>query len=200
VSLPLDLAGSLRHLPEVELVCLAEAVAAEHRRRGLEAPESLSGTPKIDNATAPRSTAECGADDAATLPLTAAQISLIRSSIKAGVTPPVLSRQFGRSRAQIRAALEGQKKGQREAGPGQAVEARACLEAGRSFAPGETSLEPNPGFRRPARGDRTTDTTAPADHHHILRASLPDSGTFRERLASLWGGPCGRNGPSTSLA
>lgn len=58
-----------------------------------------------------------GVDDAATLPLTAAQISLIRSSIKAGVTPSVLSRQLGLSRAQIRAALEGQKKGQREAGP-----------------------------------------------------------------------------------
>jgi hypothetical protein len=107
VSLPHDLAGSLRHLPEAELVRLAEAVAAEHRRRGLATPESPSRTPTPTRATSSRSTTRRGAGDAAAPPLTVAQISLIRPSIKAGVTPSVLSRQFGLTRAQIRAALEG---------------------------------------------------------------------------------------------
>jgi hypothetical protein len=45
--------------------------------------------------------------DAILSQLTRPQISLIRSSIKAGVKPTALQRQFGLTRAQITAALKG---------------------------------------------------------------------------------------------
>jgi hypothetical protein len=102
--LPNDLAGSLRYLSDGELTRLAEAVVAERERRGMPATATRR-TPKEPakrKATgSPRRTVED-----ASIPLTASQISLIRSSIKAGVKPSVLSRQFGISRAQIRAALD----------------------------------------------------------------------------------------------
>jgi hypothetical protein len=96
--LPSDLAGSLTHLSEQDIKRLAEALDTEMRRRGISVPP-------IDTKRPQRSRTR-----AADLPeLTRSQISLIRSSIKAGVKPSVLSRQFGLSQSQIRAALEEKK-------------------------------------------------------------------------------------------
>jgi hypothetical protein len=93
--LPRNLAASLQHLPEQDLVRLWDAVAAEMQRRGLAQPKQR----------------ELGADkdqlDPILSQLTRPQISLIRSSIKAGVKPTALQRQFGLTRAQITAALKG---------------------------------------------------------------------------------------------
>ena len=73
---------------------LAEALAAEMDRRGLVAAK--------ENNQAPRKVAP----DPVLSELTRSQISLIQSSIKAGVKPAALSRQFGITRAQITAVLK----------------------------------------------------------------------------------------------
>lgn len=96
--LPRDLTGSLSHLCEQDITRLAEAVNTEMQRRGLSVT--------VPGAAPSRRTRKLPPD----LPnLTRSQISLIRSSIKAGVKPSVLSRQFGLSQAQIRAALDESK-------------------------------------------------------------------------------------------
>lgn len=92
--LPQNLAASLQHLPEQDLIRLRDAVAAEIQRRGLDEQkqrEQGAGKDKPDPILSE---------------LTRSQISLIRSSIKAGVKPAVLSRQFGLTRGQITAALK----------------------------------------------------------------------------------------------
>lgn len=92
-----------------ELQRLSEAVAFEMRRRKLAAVRNAP-------TAAPGKTAELADDkkarSAGKTPeegpkLTLAQINLIRSSIKAGVAPAVLQRQFGISRKQITAVLKG---------------------------------------------------------------------------------------------
>jgi hypothetical protein len=95
--LPHNLEASLRHLLEQDIVRLAEAVAAEMERRGLTAAKEPNQSPRK------------GASDPVLLQLTRSQISLIRSSIQAGVKPAALSRQFGLTRAQITAALNAGK-------------------------------------------------------------------------------------------
>lgn len=92
--LPLNLAASLRHLPDQDILRLAEAVSAEMDHRKLSAPEATGKT------------SQTTAADPVLSRLTRAQISLIRSSIRAGVKPATLSRQFGLSRAEIAAALK----------------------------------------------------------------------------------------------
>lgn len=92
--LPLNLAASLRHLSEQDMMRLAEAVAAEMENRGLSGPKlkrPASGNSKTDPVLAE---------------LTRSQISLIRSFIRAEVKPAALSRQFGLTRAQITVALK----------------------------------------------------------------------------------------------
>jgi hypothetical protein len=95
--LPHNLEASLRHLLEQDIVRLAEAVAAEMERRGLTAAKEPNQSPRK------------GAPDPVLLQLTRSQISLIRSSIQAGVKPAALSRQFGLTRAQITVALNAGK-------------------------------------------------------------------------------------------
>ena len=96
--LPQNLDATLRYLTDEDLNRLLVAVTKERERRGVlvaaaqppsvEAPElAVSGTSRVEG-------------------LTQSQINLIRASIKAGVKPSVLSRQFGISQAQIRAALK----------------------------------------------------------------------------------------------
>lgn len=102
--LPHDLDRALTYLPQGELQRLAEAVAFETRRRKMAA--AREGTPVVAE-TGETATADPKPPRADGAQLTAAQISLIRSSIKAGVKPSALQRQFGISRAQIAAVLKG---------------------------------------------------------------------------------------------
>jgi hypothetical protein len=95
--LPQNLAASLRHLPEQDILRLAEAVGIEMQNRGLTGLKQKSQAPEKSKA------------DPVLSQLTRSQISLIRSSIKAGVKPAALSRQFGLTRAQITAALNTSK-------------------------------------------------------------------------------------------
>ena len=98
--LPHDLDVALKYLTDGELAALAKAVEQEKLRRSPEPAASTSsvqrpvlkkaGTPSVEG-------------------LTQSQINLIRSSVKAGVKPATLSRQFGLSRAQITAALKSAK-------------------------------------------------------------------------------------------
>jgi hypothetical protein len=93
--LPQNLAASLQHLTEQDLIRLRDAVAEETQRRGLGAQK-------------PGEKGACeDKPDPILSELTRSQISLIRSSIKAGVKPAALSRQFGLTRAQITAAMKG---------------------------------------------------------------------------------------------
>lgn len=91
--LPQNLAASLRHLPEQDILRLAKAVAVELQSRGLPAPKQIS-LPRRNRAPDPDLSQ-----------LTISQINLIRSSTQAGVKPAALSRQFGLTRAQITAVL-----------------------------------------------------------------------------------------------
>ena len=95
--LPQNLAASLQHLPEHDIMRLAEALATELDRRGLTAPKEKA---KPQSKSVP---------DPILSQLTRSQIGLIRSSIQAGVKPAALSRQFGITRAQITAALKAGK-------------------------------------------------------------------------------------------
>jgi hypothetical protein len=92
--LPQNLAASLKHLPEHDIMRLAEALAVEMGSRGLTAAKE---TTKPQSKRVP---------DPVLSQLTRSQISLIQSSIKAGVKPAALSRQFGITRAQITAVLK----------------------------------------------------------------------------------------------
>jgi uncharacterized protein (DUF433 family) len=95
--LPQNLAASLRHLPEQDIVRLVEALAVEMDRRGLTVTKEKTKQPSKSG------------PDPILSQLTGSQISLIQSSIKAGVKPPALARQFGITRAQISAALKAGK-------------------------------------------------------------------------------------------
>ena len=94
--LPQNLAASLRYLLDQDIMRLAAAVAVEMDHRKLATPEAASQS-------SPTTVA-----DPVLSRLTRAQISLIRSSIRAGVKPAALSRQFGLTRAEIAAALKAE--------------------------------------------------------------------------------------------
>lgn len=92
--LPQNLAVSLQHLSEHDILRLEEALATELDRRGLTASKEKT---KPQSKSVP---------DPILSQLTRSQIGLIRSSIQAGVKPAALSRQFGITRAQITAVLK----------------------------------------------------------------------------------------------
>ena len=85
---------TLRYLSDHDLLRLRTAVAQETQRRGLSEPRQKA---QVSRSNKP---------DPILSELTRSQISLIRSSIQAGVKPGTLSRQFGLTRAQITAALK----------------------------------------------------------------------------------------------
>ncbi|WP_058243021.1 hypothetical protein [Thalassovita autumnalis] len=93
--LPHDLDVALKYLSDGELSALSRAVTAELDRRN-----SLMAKPLMEPAQPKRKPAQKVEG------LTQSQINLIQASVKAGVKPAVLSRQFGLSQAQIRAALK----------------------------------------------------------------------------------------------
>jgi hypothetical protein len=95
--LPHDLDVALKHLTDGELATLSAAVGKEQARRG-----HVSEPEKVAAPEAARASSELPDVEG----LTRSQVSLIRASIKAGVKPGALSRQFGINQAQIRAALK----------------------------------------------------------------------------------------------
>ena len=98
--LPHDLDVALKYLTDGELKALAAAVGREQARRGHGAePEKVAAS---EPAQAARASSELPDVEG----LTRSQVSLIRASIKAGVKPGALSRQFGITQTQIRAALK----------------------------------------------------------------------------------------------
>lgn len=107
--LPHDLDLALTHMTAGELQRLSEAVAFEMRRRKLAAvrnmPDRASG--KTAEPADEKTEKSAGKTPAEGPKLTQAQINLIRSSIKVGVKPAVLQRQFGISRKQITVVLKG---------------------------------------------------------------------------------------------
>jgi len=98
--LPHDLDVALKYLTDGELKALAAAVGKEQVRRGQHAEATPQTAPKPAPAAQPSSSMPSVEG------LTQSQVNLIRASIKAGVKPGALSRQFGISQAQIRAALK----------------------------------------------------------------------------------------------
>jgi hypothetical protein len=98
--LPHDLDVALKYLTDGELKALAVAVGKEQVRRGQHAETTPQTAPKAAPAGQPSSSMPSVEG------LTQSQVNLIRASIKAGVKPGALSRQFGISQAQIRAALK----------------------------------------------------------------------------------------------
>jgi predicted DNA binding protein len=98
--LPHDLDVALKYLTDGELAALAKAVEQEKLRRSPELAAKIAATQK----PAPQRQITPIVEG-----LTQSQVNLIRSSVKAGVKPATLSRQFGLSRAQITAALKSAK-------------------------------------------------------------------------------------------
>ena len=95
--LPHDLDVALKYLTDGELKELVAAVGRDQARRG-----HVSEPEKVAAPEAARTSSELPDVEG----LTRSQVSLIRASIKAGVKPGALSRQFGINQAQIRAALK----------------------------------------------------------------------------------------------
>jgi hypothetical protein len=93
--LPHDLGRALQHASDEDLKELRDAVAQEMMRRNL---------PKDRAPEAPAKKKPAKADHPAH-DLTRSQISLVRASLKAGVKPATLAKQFGISLAAIRAVL-----------------------------------------------------------------------------------------------
>lgn len=98
--LPHDLDVALKYLTDGELTALAKAVEQEKLRRSPELAAKIPATQKPAPQRQITPTVEG---------LTQSQVNLVRSSVKAGVKPATLSRQFGLSRAQITAALKSAK-------------------------------------------------------------------------------------------
>lgn len=96
--LPHDLDLALKHLSNGELQRLLEAVSFETRRRRMTRVSEVAAT-GLEEVRPSDTGKEHG--------LTSAQVNLIRSSIKAGVRPAALQRQFGLSKAQITAVTKG---------------------------------------------------------------------------------------------
>jgi len=106
--LPGDLPSALTHLSERDLTHLADALAAELRRRRLPATLPVPHSDQMSERAKP-SRASSGlktpvaTDGAATLPQ--GKVNAIRAAVKAGVKPTMIARQFGVSLAAIRKAL-----------------------------------------------------------------------------------------------
>ena len=98
--LPHDLDIALKYLTDGELTALAKAVEQEKLRRSPELAAKIPATQKPAPQRQITPTVEG---------LTQSQVNLVRSSVKAGVKPATLSRQFGISRTQITAALKSAK-------------------------------------------------------------------------------------------
>ena len=98
--LPHDLDVALKYLTDGELAALAKAVEQEKLRRS---PEPAANTPSVQKPVPTK------AGTSSVEGLTQSQINLIQSSVRAGVKPATLSRQFGLTRAQITAALKSAK-------------------------------------------------------------------------------------------
>jgi hypothetical protein len=98
--LPHDLDVALKYLTDGEFAALAKAVEQEKLRRS---PQAAASAPKVQKPVQKKA-ATSNVEG-----LTQSQVNLIRSSVKAGVKPATLSRQFGLSRAQITAALKSAK-------------------------------------------------------------------------------------------
>jgi len=96
--LPSNLGLSLQYASDDDLEKLRDAVLQEMKRRNL---------PQKADPVAPDKR-RIGKVDSTAHDLTRSQVSLVRSSIKAGVKPSVLSKQFGISLAAIRAVLAQQ--------------------------------------------------------------------------------------------
>ena len=96
--LPSNLGLSLQYASDDDLEKLRDAVLQEMKRRNL---------PQKADPVAPDKRRISKADSPAH-DLTRSQVSLVRSSIEAGVKPSVLSKQFGISLAAIRAVLAQQ--------------------------------------------------------------------------------------------
>ena len=98
--LPHNLDVALKHLTDGELTALAKAVEQEKLRRSPELAAKIPATQKPAPQRQITPTVEG---------LTQSQVNLVRSSVKAGVKPATLSRQFGISRTLITAALKSAK-------------------------------------------------------------------------------------------
>jgi hypothetical protein len=94
--LPHNLEVSLKYLSDGELKYLADSVAKEVVRR------RPTPCPMIDKTTQQ----QVPETQKRVEGLTLSQVNLIQESIKSGVKPSVLTRQFGITRAQIKAALQ----------------------------------------------------------------------------------------------
>lgn len=92
--LPVDLPAALKWLSDAELGDLAGAIAGEQADRAGRTSSSVSA-PSPPNA---REKSSAPPDRA----VTTSQLNAIRASLRAGVKPTLISRQFGVSQATIR--------------------------------------------------------------------------------------------------
>ena len=98
--LPSDLSASLRHLDDMQLDTLLQAVAAEARRRGrpagADAPAPAAAKKEPGRAARPPSRAK-----GRPTPVTTGQARIVRAAFEASVKPAALARQFRLSRVQV---------------------------------------------------------------------------------------------------
>ena len=100
--LPLDLAGALKRLDNVEIDALLAAVTTEAERRGRLPPSRAKEKPTADARPQARH---------APSSLTTGKQNAVRAAFKAGVKPSAIARQFGISQSDVRKALASEGSG-----------------------------------------------------------------------------------------
>ena len=109
VTLPSDLAGSLKHLDDAQLQRLREAVSVEIDRRTQAAPQNKIAAVAGDTASSRGRSASPHSKTKATNDIPAGRVNLIQASFRAGLKPGAIARTLRISEALVRRALATEK-------------------------------------------------------------------------------------------
>jgi hypothetical protein len=105
VTLPSDLAGSLKYLDDAQLKRLREAVSVEIDRRTQAASQNKTATVADNRASSPRRSAVPHNKVKAAGDIPAGRVNLIQASFRAGLKPAAIARTLRISEALVRRVL-----------------------------------------------------------------------------------------------
>lgn len=109
VTLPSDLAGSLKHLDDAQLQTLSEAVSAEIDRRTRATPQNKAAAVADHTASSGRSAVSRNEKVKAAGDIPAGKANLIQASFKAGLKPAAIARTLRISEALVRRVLAAER-------------------------------------------------------------------------------------------
>jgi hypothetical protein len=103
VTLPKNLAETLKRLEDAELETLLREVTAEAERRGVVKP--VNTVAAVQTVPAAKSQARQSKSSGAPADLPAGKANLIKASYSAGMKPPAIARMFGLSQSIVNRGL-----------------------------------------------------------------------------------------------